>query len=108
MEAKPVLLIAAMKASTVLFIAVPILCVLAVALIVATNISRQRSATGSLTKEARKADRSGSGAAIATTDQSEEARARSSETKQSLGLVCVLGESRAIQTLCPLGFPLFC
>ena len=40
--------------------------------------------TGSLTREARKADRSGSGAAVATTDLDEEARARFSETKQSL------------------------
>jgi cytochrome b6-f complex iron-sulfur subunit len=84
MEAKTLLPIAAMKASTILFIAVPILFLLAVALIVATNISRQRSATGSLTREARKADRSGPGTAVATTDESAEARARSSETRQSL------------------------
>jgi cytochrome b6-f complex iron-sulfur subunit len=84
MEAKTVLPIAAMKASTILFIAVPILFVLAVALIVATNLSRQRSATGSLTKEARKADHSGSGAALATTDLTEEERARFSESRQSL------------------------
>src|SRR5437588_3602184 len=84
MEAKTLLPIAAMKASTVLFIAVPILFVLAVALVVATNVSRQRSATGSLTREARKADRSAPGTAVATTDLDEEARARFSETKQAL------------------------
>jgi cytochrome b6-f complex iron-sulfur subunit len=80
------LLIAAMKASTILFIAVPILFLLAVALVVATNISRQRSSTGSLTREARRADRSetGAGAGSATPDLTEEARARFSETRQSL------------------------
>jgi cytochrome b6-f complex iron-sulfur subunit len=78
------LLLAAMKASTILIIAVPILLVLALALVVATNVSRQRSATGSLTREARKADRSAAGTALATTDESEEARARAGETKQSL------------------------
>jgi cytochrome b6-f complex iron-sulfur subunit len=61
-----------------------VLLVLAALLAVATTISRQRSSTGSLTREARKADRSGAGTAVATTDQTEEARARASETKQSL------------------------
>jgi cytochrome b6-f complex iron-sulfur subunit len=84
MEANTLLLIAEMKASTVLVIAVPILFVLAVALIVATNASRSRSGTGSLTKEARKADRSAVGTALATTDESEEARARASAARQSL------------------------
>ena len=79
-----ILPIAAMKAGTVLFIAIPILFVLAVALVVATNISRQRSSTGSLTREARKADRSEAGTAVATTDESEEARARAGEARQSL------------------------
>lgn len=83
MDAKTVFLIAEMKASTILIIAVPILLVLAVALVVATNVSRSRSATGSLTKEARKADRSASGTAVAT-DESEEARARAGEARQSL------------------------
>jgi cytochrome b6-f complex iron-sulfur subunit len=76
--------IAAMKAGTVLFIAIPVLFVLAVALVVATNISRQRSSTGALTREARKADQSGSGTALATTDESGEARARAGEARQSL------------------------
>ncbi|MEW6476099.1 MAG: ubiquinol-cytochrome c reductase iron-sulfur subunit [Actinomycetota bacterium] len=84
MDAKTVFLIAEMKASTVLFIAVPILFVLAVALVVATNISRSRSGTGSLTREARKADRSAPGTAVATTDESEVARARASEARQAL------------------------
>ena len=84
MEAKTVLLIAEMKASTILIIAVPILLVLAVALVVATNVSRSRSATGSLTKEARKADRSTPGKAVDRADESEEARARASEARQSL------------------------
>jgi cytochrome b6-f complex iron-sulfur subunit len=84
MQANTVLPIAAMKAGTVLVIAVPILVVLAVALVVATNVSRQRQSTGSLTREARRADRSGSSAAVATTDLDEEARARFSEAKQSL------------------------
>jgi cytochrome b6-f complex iron-sulfur subunit len=73
-----------MEAKTVLLIAVPVLLVLAALLAIATTVSRQRSATGSLTKEARKADRSGSGAALATTDETAEGRARSSETRQSL------------------------
>ncbi|MDQ1490047.1 MAG: cytochrome b6-f complex iron-sulfur subunit [Actinomycetota bacterium] len=73
-----------MEAKTVLLIAIPVLLVLAALLAVATTVSRQRSATGSLTREARKADRSGSGAVVATTDESAEGRARSSETRQSL------------------------
>jgi cytochrome b6-f complex iron-sulfur subunit len=73
-----------MKASTVLLIAIPVLLVLAGLLAVATTISRQRSSTGSLTREARKADRSGSGAAVATIDESEAARARAGEARQSL------------------------
>ena len=73
-----------MEAKTVLLIAVPVLLVLAALLAVATTISRQRSSTGSLTREARKADRSGSGAAVATVDESGEARARAGEAKQSL------------------------
>lgn len=84
MEAKTLLLIAEMKASTVLIIAVPILLVLAVALVVATNISRSRSGTGALTREARRADRSAPGTGVATTDESEEARARAGETRQAL------------------------
>jgi cytochrome b6-f complex iron-sulfur subunit len=73
-----------MKASTILVIAIPVLLVLAALLAVATTISRQRSSTGSLTREARKADRSGSSAAVATVDESEAARARAGEAKQSL------------------------
>src|SRR3954453_5260447 len=73
-----------MEAKTVLLIAIPVLLVLAALLAVATTVSRQRSATGSLTKEARKADRSESGTALATTDETAEGRARSSETRQSL------------------------
>jgi cytochrome b6-f complex iron-sulfur subunit len=84
MDTNILLPIAAMKAGTVLFIAIPVLFVLAVALVVATNISRQRSSTGSLTREARKADQSGSGTALATTDESDEARARAGEARQSL------------------------
>ncbi len=84
MDAKTVLLIAEMKASTILIIAVPILLVLAVALVVATNVSRSRSATGSLTKEARKADQSAPGTEVATADESAEARARAGETRSAL------------------------
>jgi hypothetical protein len=73
-----------MEAKTVLLIAIPVLLVLAALLAIATTVSRQRSATGSLTKEARKADRSGTGTAVATTDETDAARARSSETRQSL------------------------
>jgi cytochrome b6-f complex iron-sulfur subunit len=78
-----------MKASTVLLIAIPVLLVLAALLAVATTISRQRSSTGSLGREARKADRAanrgaGSGSAVATVDESEAARARAGETRQSL------------------------
>jgi cytochrome b6-f complex iron-sulfur subunit len=78
-----------MKASTVLLIAIPVLLVLAGLLAVATTISRQRSSTGSLGREARKADRAanteaGSGAAVATIDESDAARARAGEARQSL------------------------
>jgi len=84
MEAKTLLLIAEMKASTILIIAVPILLVLAVALVVATNVSRSRSTTGSLTREARKADRSAPGTAVDRTDESGEARARAGEARSAL------------------------
>ena len=78
-----------MKASTVLLIAIPVLLVLAGLLAVATTISRQRSSTGSLGREARKADRAanieaGSGSAVATIDESGAARARAGEARQSL------------------------
>ena len=73
-----------MKASTVLLIAIPVLLVLAGLLAVATTVSRQRSSTGSLGREARKADRSEPGAAVATVDESEAARARAGEARQSL------------------------
>ncbi len=73
-----------MEAKTVLLIAVPVLLVLAALLAVATTISRQRSSTGSLTREARKADRSAPGTAVATTDETADARARAGATKQSL------------------------
>ena len=84
MDVKTLLLIAEMKASTILIIAVPILLVLAVALVVATNVSRSRSSTGSLTREARKADRSDAGTAVDKADESEEARARAGETRSAL------------------------
>jgi cytochrome b6-f complex iron-sulfur subunit len=84
MDAKTLLLIAEMKASTILIIAVPILLVLAVALVVATNVSRSRSSTGSLTREARKADRSDTGTAVDRADETEEARARAGETRSAL------------------------
>src|SRR5690348_12824469 len=85
MEANTILPIAELKSGTVLLIAVPILIVLAVALVVATTVSRQRQSTGSLTREAKKADRSEPGTGLVSTeDMSEEARARFSETKQSL------------------------
>jgi cytochrome b6-f complex iron-sulfur subunit len=73
-----------MKAGTVLLIAVPVLIVLAVLLVVATTVSRQRSATGSLGREARKADRSGSAVPVPAADLDDEARARFTEAKQSL------------------------
>jgi cytochrome b6-f complex iron-sulfur subunit len=85
MQVMNLLPIGAMKAGTVLLIAIPIIIVLAVALVVATTVSRQRQSTGSLTREARKADQSGSSAAVATTaDLDEEARARFGATKQAL------------------------
>jgi cytochrome b6-f complex iron-sulfur subunit len=85
MDAKTSLLIAELKSGTVLLIAIPILVVLAVALVIATTVSRQRQSTGSLTREASKADKSEPGTGLAPTeDMSEEARARFSETKQAL------------------------
>src|SRR5581483_2020278 len=85
MQAMTLLPIGAMKAGTVLLIAIPIIIVLAVALVVATTVSRGRQSTGSLTREARKADQSGSGAAVATTAElDDEARARFGATKQAL------------------------
>jgi cytochrome b6-f complex iron-sulfur subunit len=85
MQPMTLLPIGAMKAGTVLLIAIPIIVVLAVALVVATTVSRQRQSTGSLTREARKADRSDSGTALVTaSDLDEEARARFGATKQAL------------------------
>jgi cytochrome b6-f complex iron-sulfur subunit len=84
MEPNTVFLIAEMKASTILVIAVPVLLVLAGALVVATNVSRSRSGTGSLTREARKADRSAPGTAVDRADESEEARARAGEARSAL------------------------
>ena len=72
-----------MEASTVLLIAVPVLLLLAVLLIVATTVSRQRS-TGSLGREARKADRSEPAEAAPSADLDEEARARFAAARQSL------------------------
>jgi cytochrome b6-f complex iron-sulfur subunit len=73
-----------MEARDVLLIAIPVLLLLAVLLVVATTISRQRSATGSLGREARQADRSTSKEVVAGADLDEEARARFAATKQSL------------------------
>jgi len=72
-----------MEARTVLLIAIPVLLGLAVLLVVATTVSRQRS-TGSLGREARRADRSTAVEPTAEADMEEEARARFDETKQSL------------------------
>lgn len=73
-----------MDARTVLLIAIPVLLGLAVLLVVATTVSRQRSGTGSLGREARKADRSASTDVVPGSDLDEEARARFQATKQSL------------------------
>jgi cytochrome b6-f complex iron-sulfur subunit len=73
-----------METSDVLLIAIPVLLGLAVLFVVATTISRQRSSTGSLGREARKADKSSSTDVVATADLDEEARARYDETKRSL------------------------
>ncbi len=75
-----------MDIGKVLLIAIPVLLGLAVLLVVATTVSRQRSSTGSLGREARKADRSGSASAdvVPAADLDEEARARFAATKQSL------------------------
>lgn len=73
-----------MEARDVLLIAIPVLLGLALLLVVATTVSRQRSSTGSLGREARKADKSTTTDLVATADLDEEARARFGETKQSL------------------------
>jgi len=68
----------------VLPVAIVVLLGLAVLLVVATTVSRQRASTGSLGREARKADRSASTEIVPGADLDEEARARFAETKQSL------------------------
>jgi cytochrome b6-f complex iron-sulfur subunit len=73
-----------MEARDVLLIAVPVILGLAVLLVVATTVSRQRSSTGSLGREAKKADRSASTDVVPTADLDEEARVRFAETKSSL------------------------
>ena len=65
-------------------VAIVVLLGLAVLLVVATTVSRQRASTGSLGREARKADRSASTEIVPGADLDEEARARFAETKQSL------------------------
>jgi cytochrome b6-f complex iron-sulfur subunit len=72
-----------MEARDVLLIAIPVILGLAVLLVVATTVSRQRSSTGSLGREAKKADRSTS-TDVVPADLDEEARARFAETKSSL------------------------
>ncbi len=73
-----------MEARDVLLIAIPVILGLAVLLVVATTVSRQRSSTGSLGREAKKADRSASTDVVPGADLDEEARARFAETKSSL------------------------
>lgn len=73
-----------METSDVLLIAIPVILGLAVLFVVATTISRQRSSTGALGREARKADKSGSTEVVPSADLDEEARARYDETKKSL------------------------
>ncbi len=73
-----------MEARDVLLIAIPVILGLAVLLVVATTVSRSRSSTGALGREARKADRSTSTEVVAGPDLDEEARARFEETKSSL------------------------
>jgi cytochrome b6-f complex iron-sulfur subunit len=73
-----------MDIGKVLLIAIPVLLGLAVLLVVATTVSRQRASTGSLGREARKADRSSSTDVVPAADLDQEARARFSASKQSL------------------------
>jgi cytochrome b6-f complex iron-sulfur subunit len=73
-----------MDVGKVLLIGIPILLLLAVLLVVATTVSRQRASTGSLGREARKADRSSSTDVVPAAGLDEEARARFAATKQSL------------------------
>ncbi|MGH9000002.1 MAG: ubiquinol-cytochrome c reductase iron-sulfur subunit [Acidimicrobiia bacterium] len=77
-----------MEAGTVLLIAIPVLIGLAVLFVISTTISRQRSSTGALGREARRADKStptSTSTEIApAADLDEEARARYAETKKSL------------------------
>jgi cytochrome b6-f complex iron-sulfur subunit len=73
-----------MDVGKVLLIGIPILLLLAVLLVVATTVSRQRASTGSLGREARKADRSSSTDVVPAAGLDEEARARFSATKQGL------------------------
>jgi cytochrome b6-f complex iron-sulfur subunit len=73
-----------MDVGKVLLIGIPILLLLAVLLVVATTVSRQRASTGSLGREARKADRSSSTDVVPAAGLDEEARARFAATKQGL------------------------
>jgi len=73
-----------MEPRDVLIIAVPVLFALAVLMVVATGRSRQRSGTGSLEREARKADRSATTELVPGPDVDEEARVRFEKTRQSL------------------------
>jgi cytochrome b6-f complex iron-sulfur subunit len=73
-----------MEARDVLLIAIPIILAAAVFVVVATTVSRSRSGTGSLGREARRADKSASTEVVPGPDLDEEARARFAETKAGL------------------------
>jgi cytochrome b6-f complex iron-sulfur subunit len=73
-----------MEARDVLLIAIPIILAAAVFVVVATTVSRSRSGTGSLGREARRDDKSASTEVVPGPDLDEEARARFAETKAGL------------------------
>jgi cytochrome b6-f complex iron-sulfur subunit len=77
----------ALSSSTVLVIAIPVLFALAVLVVVGTTLSRRRSTTAHLTREARQRDASGDATPAADeTDIDDDARERFAETRRELAL----------------------
>jgi len=77
----------ALSSSTVLVIAVPAIFALAILVVVGTTLSRRRSTTAHLTREALQRDPAAEGAAaVEPRDLDEEARARFDETRRELAV----------------------
>jgi cytochrome b6-f complex iron-sulfur subunit len=94
-----------MEPGTVLVIAIPVILALAVFLVVATTIGRQRDTTTFLSREARRADRSAAVPPAPPPDLDEEARARYAATRQAMEPAGAVPAPRVPGGLVTLGAP---